>query len=87
MATNIPMSERTVSWVRDVLAGRARPVEPRNAATVMLVRDGGAAGADGGLQVYLLRRVPSMAFAPGAYVFPGGRVDDRDADQDRKSVV
>lgn len=61
--------------VRDVLAGRVAPVQPRDAATVMLVRAGGR-----GLEVYLLRRAPSMRFAPGMYVFPGGSVDPRDAD-------
>jgi 8-oxo-dGTP pyrophosphatase MutT (NUDIX family) len=60
----------------EVLAGRVPPAEPRDAATVMLLRP--AAGH--GLEVYLLRRRPSMAFAPGAYVFPGGSVDARDAD-------
>ena len=30
----------------------------------------------------MLRRKPSMAFAPGAYVFPGGSVDQRDADEE-----
>lgn len=54
-----------------------RPVRPRDAATVMLVRD-----APGGVEVYMLRRAPSMPFAPGAYAFPGGRVDERDADRD-----
>ncbi|HUA41132.1 MAG TPA: NUDIX hydrolase [Streptosporangiaceae bacterium] len=34
-----------------------------------------------GLEVYMLRRKPTMAFAPGAYVFPGGSVDARDADE------
>ena len=33
-----------------------------------------------GLQVYMLRRQSSMAFAPGAFVFPGGSVDARDAE-------
>ena len=61
--------------MRDVLAGRITPVEPRDAATVLLVRR-----ADPGLEVYLLRRVPSMGFAPGMYVFPGGSVDPRDRD-------
>ncbi|RCV49852.1 NUDIX hydrolase [Marinitenerispora sediminis] len=42
----------------------------------MLVR---AAGS--GTEVYLLRRVRSMAFAPGVHVFPGGSVDRRDADR------
>ncbi|HKE51378.1 MAG TPA: NUDIX hydrolase [Actinomycetes bacterium] len=35
-----------------------------------------------GLEVYLLRRVRSMAFAGGMYAFPGGSVDPRDADHD-----
>jgi 8-oxo-dGTP pyrophosphatase MutT (NUDIX family) len=35
----------------------------------------------GGLEVYMLRRKSSMAFAPGAFVFPGGSVDPRDADE------
>jgi 8-oxo-dGTP pyrophosphatase MutT (NUDIX family) len=43
----------------------------------MLVRP-----ASPGLQVYMLRRQASMAFAPGAYVFPGGSVDPRDADEE-----
>lgn len=61
----------------EVLSGRAEPVTPRDAATVMLLRKAGR-----GLEVYLLRRRPSMAFAPGAVVFPGGSVDPRDADGD-----
>ena len=48
-------------------------VEPRAAATVMLVRDGGS-----GPEVYVQRRVASMAFAPSTVVFPGGGVDPAD---------
>ena len=51
------------------------PAVPRHAATVILSRD----GADG-LEVFLLRRVAAMAFAGGMTVFPGGGVDQRDAD-------
>ena len=51
------------------------PATPRDAATVVLVRDGGA-----GLEAFLLRRVAGMAFAGGMTVFPGGGVDPRDAD-------
>jgi 8-oxo-dGTP pyrophosphatase MutT (NUDIX family) len=80
---------------RDILEGREAPVAARDAATVMLLRPaaGPAAGPaptgatgppdrPGGdpFSVYLLRRRPSMAFAPGACVFPGGSVDPRDAD-------
>jgi 8-oxo-dGTP pyrophosphatase MutT (NUDIX family) len=62
----------------DILAGKQPPAQPRDAATVMLLR---AAGPGGGLEVYMLRRKSSMAFAPGAFVFPGGSVDARDADE------
>jgi 8-oxo-dGTP pyrophosphatase MutT (NUDIX family) len=53
----------------------ADPVRPRDAATVLLLRD-----APGGVEVFLLRRVRGMAFAGGMTVFPGGAVDERDAD-------
>jgi len=61
---------------RYILAGHQSPADPRDAATVMLLRQVAA-----GLEVYMLRRKSSMAFAPGAYVFPGGSVDARDADE------
>jgi 8-oxo-dGTP pyrophosphatase MutT (NUDIX family) len=59
-----------------------QPVEAvplRHAATVMLLREG-VPGADGPLEVFTFRRVPSLAFAAGMLVFPGGAVDPRDAD-------
>jgi 8-oxo-dGTP pyrophosphatase MutT (NUDIX family) len=51
--------------------------EPRLSSTVMILREG-----SGGLEVFLLRRVPTMAFAPSVVVFPGGGVDVRDGDPD-----
>jgi 8-oxo-dGTP pyrophosphatase MutT (NUDIX family) len=62
---------------RAVLSGSQPPAVPRDAATVMLLRP-----APAGLEVYMLRRQASMAFAPGAYVYPGGSVDARDADEE-----
>lgn len=56
------------------LAGDRQPVEPKSSATVVLLRPGA------GLEVYLLRRHLSMAFAAGMYAFPGGTVDGRDFD-------
>ncbi len=50
------------------------PAAPRDAATVVLLRDGAI-----GPQAYLLRRVPGMSFAGGMTVFPGGSVDPADA--------
>lgn len=48
----------------------------RDAATIMLVRDGAAPG--GALEVCMLRRHLDSDFIGGAYVFPGGKVDDDD---------
>ncbi|MFF5324715.1 NUDIX hydrolase [Janibacter hoylei] len=77
---------------RDFLLGQAReallgldgerpevlePAPIKLAATVMLVRDD-----EGPLEVFMLRRVSSMAFAPSLHVFPGGGVDRRDADDE-----
>jgi 8-oxo-dGTP pyrophosphatase MutT (NUDIX family) len=47
-----------------------RPSEPRQAASVIVLRDGG-----GGLEVLLVRRNPAARFMAGAWVFPGGAVD------------
>lgn len=71
------LSAGTADRARELAAGRLRPAVTRDAATVVLLRDGPACV---GVEVYLLRRVPSMAFAPGMHVFPGGSVDPRDAD-------
>jgi 8-oxo-dGTP pyrophosphatase MutT (NUDIX family) len=51
--------------------------EPRQAATVLLLRDGLA-----GLEVYLQRRTKGMPFAGGMTAYPGGGVDERDGDVD-----
>jgi recombination protein RecT len=51
------------------------PVEPRPAATIVLVRS-----TPGGLEVLLTRRPDSMFFAGGLHVFPGGRVEAADSD-------
>ncbi len=75
----VRVPEHLASVARAVIDGNAEPVTPRDAATVMLLRP--FAGA-GGFEVYMLRRKPTMAFAPGAYVFPGGSVDLRDADEE-----
>ena len=47
----------------------------RLASTVMLVRQ---APAGSGLEVFMVRRSARSAFAPDAFVFPGGTVDDAD---------
>ncbi len=54
--------------------------EPRNAASVVLLRAGEA--RPGGLELYFLHRHARMAFAPGTAVFPGGGVDPQDHPDD-----
>lgn len=50
------------------------PVAPRPAATLLWLRD-----TDGGPEVLMTRRSPMAAFLPGMFVFPGGRIDEADA--------
>ncbi len=47
----------------------------------MLVRDGAS-----GLEVFMLQRSLSAAFARGQYVFPGGKVDDADHGEDLEAI-
>ena len=54
--------------------GQALPIKP--AATVALIR-----GGESGIETLLLRRNKALAFAGGAWVFPGGAVDPADLDQ------
>ncbi|MFI0510638.1 8-oxo-dGTP pyrophosphatase MutT (NUDIX family) [Streptomyces canus] len=61
--------------IRALADGTLRPAEPRRAATVMLLKDSAA-----GTVVHMVRRRASMAFAGGAYAYPGGGVDPRDDD-------
>ncbi len=48
---------------------------PRNAATVILVKDLAA-----GLEIFFMRRNQNQGFMGGYSVFPGGRLDDTDCD-------
>ena len=64
MTVRIPLPDR----LRETAANPPQPpVEPRDAATIVVVRDG-----EQGVEAYLMRRQTSMAFAAGMYVFPGG---------------
>jgi 8-oxo-dGTP pyrophosphatase MutT (NUDIX family) len=70
-----PLPPALVEKAREYAAGSRTPAEPKDAATVVLLRP-----SPGGPEVYLLRRQTSMAFAGGMCVFPGGGVDPRDFD-------
>ncbi|MET9554296.1 NUDIX hydrolase [Streptomyces sp. NPDC006645] len=77
--------------IRALAQGELSVAPARRAATVMLLRDStdertGSAGSAGptepaGPYVHMLRRRTSMAFAGGAYAYPGGGVDPRDDDR------
>lgn len=47
---------------------------PRPAATILLLRE-----ASGAPEVFMLQRTSKAAFLPGAFVFPGGALDEDDA--------
>ncbi|MFD4693030.1 NUDIX hydrolase [Streptomyces sp. NPDC058463] len=66
--------------IRALASGDLTAVDPRRAATVMLLRDGPSGTGTAGPAVHMLRRRTSMAFAGGAYAYPGGGVDPRDDD-------
>src|SRR5262245_66276459 len=55
----------------------AAPVEPRPAASVVIVRDA-PSDAPEPLEVWMIRRHQTMKFLGGYYAFPGGRVDPAD---------
>jgi 8-oxo-dGTP pyrophosphatase MutT (NUDIX family) len=57
------------------IEGTLIPKAPRQAATIILVRD-----SDFGLQTYLLKRSSKSKFFPASYVFPGGVLDEEDRD-------
>ena len=86
--------ESVLSKIEASLQPGFEPVQPKYAATVMLVRDSAPFQTEHRiesdhfppdfptgqeLEVFMLRRVKTMEFVPDAVVFPGGRVDDRDS--------
>ena len=71
----VPLPDKVVALAAEYADGTREPVEPRNAATVIVLRSG-----DTGPEAYYLRRQVSMDFAAGMAVFPGGGVDPRDFD-------
>ncbi len=71
----VPLPDKVVALAAEYADGTREPAEPRNAATVIVLRPG-----DAGPEAYYLRRQVSMDFAAGMAVFPGGGVDPRDFD-------
>lgn len=71
----IPFDRLPEHFADSIAHPPSAPVATRPAATIMLMRDGHA-----GPEVLLLCRSRTAGFVPGAYVFPGGRVDRTDAE-------
>jgi 8-oxo-dGTP pyrophosphatase MutT (NUDIX family) len=69
----MPLPPRLLQTAREYADGRRTPVPPRDAATVLLLRDGAQ-----GPEVHVMVRQTSMAFAGGAIAFPGGGVAEAD---------
>ncbi len=77
MAAALPHNARMVRPTQ-LLHPQRPPAPPKPAATVLLLRDS-ADPARPGVEVLMTRRSTTASFAPGAYVFPGGGIDDADA--------
>ena len=71
----IPAERLPEGFIETVGTVPEMPAVARPAATVVLVREGA-----GGPEVLLLRRNRATGFVPGAWVFPGGRVDAADGE-------
>ncbi|MCW2622598.1 MAG: hypothetical protein JWL64_2200 [Frankiales bacterium] len=73
-----PVTDELLARIQGLLDGTVTATAPRDAATVVLLRD----AADGsGVETFLMRRHQAMTFG-GLYVFPGGAVDPADATVD-----
>jgi recombination protein RecT len=70
----LKLSQLPAGFAESLHAPPATPRVPLPAATVVLLRSGPR-----GLETLLLQRSRTSGFIPGAWVFPGGRVDDDDA--------
>lgn len=77
-----PPSSELITRARAFRASGAAAPEARLSATVVLLRD-----ATGGLEVFMLRRLTTMAFGAGAHVFPGGVVDAIDQAADEANAL
>lgn len=63
---------------RGHIASEEEPAVPRHAATIVLAREAAASG----FEVLMLKRPSTARFAAGAYVFPGGKIDEGDVDEE-----
>jgi len=58
---------------------KTKYVEPKDASTIMLLRQRKKAGADA-IEVLMVLRHPESKFVANAYVYPGGAIDEGDCE-------
>jgi len=56
--------------------------KPIDSASVLIIRDGEEHARHGSLQILMARRHKNIKFAGGAYVFPGGKLEEADRFED-----
>jgi len=82
---DVPVPSGLQEIVRSHINTASEPVVPKNAATIMLVRDRipvmeeTLGQIEGKAEVFMLRRSKTMSFMPDAMVFPGGGVHADDS--------
>lgn len=69
----LKLSQLPAGFAESLHTPPTTPRAPLPAATVVMLRSGSK-----GLETLLVRRPHTSGFIPGAWVFPGGRVDDDD---------
>jgi 8-oxo-dGTP pyrophosphatase MutT (NUDIX family) len=72
--STVPFDELPEGFAQRLEHPPQTPSPAHASATIVLLREGRSAP-----EVLLLRRVRTAGFVPGAFVFPGGRVDHDDA--------
>lgn len=78
----IPLDRLPPGFAEGLDRPPAAAAEPLPAATAVLVRDAAA-----GPELLLLKRHRAAGFVPGAWVFPGGKVDAADADPELVAML
>lgn len=73
---DFPVPQRMLDTLDGLAAGTLAPIEPRDAASVVLLREPDGPGST---EALLMLRQRSMSFAAGVVAFAGGSVDPSDS--------
>ncbi|MCF8474756.1 MAG: NUDIX domain-containing protein [Emcibacter sp.] len=64
-----------------------KEVKTIDAASVLIIRDGEYHPRHGTLQILMVKRHKNIRFAGGAYVFPGGKLDEADRILEKETLL